>query len=179
MRAMPRAAAKHAPAAQPVARVRTRAGFRQVWDPETKGWIEYRVSAPSLLDALLRDERIDADEFRAGLRFQNSFERAQLGPRYGTIALDAIRVDGGGKWHEPIGGSETARREIEAALEYVNGRGAESLLWLLGMGESVSAFTMRLRSAGRLVHERAVPFMLIVALGALVSFYRSPARAAA
>lgn len=151
-------------------KTRRKAGAVEFYDENAGRWIAV-PTVPSLLDRLRSEEKIGEDLFQAGVRFAVRFQAAGLGVRYGSIAMDAIRVDGGGKWMEPIGGSERARSEVEAALEHVGPFGADCLAWLIGMDESITAFTWRLRSNGRLIHERAVQFALECALGSLASFY--------
>lgn len=151
-------------------KTRRRAGAVEVYDKHEGRWIAI-PTVPGLLDRMRNEGKISEDEFQAGVRFSARFEAAGLGVHYGAIAYDAIRVDGGGVWQEPIGGSEIARAEIINALEYVGGFGGECLYWLLGFHESIADFTWRCRGAGRLIHERAVQFALQVALGSLNSFY--------
>lgn len=151
-------------------KTRRRAGAVEFYDENAGRWIAV-PTVPGLLDRLRSEGKIGEDEFQAGVRFAIRFEAAGLGVHYGSIALDAIRVDGGGKWQEPIGGSEMARAEVEAALAHVGRFGAQCLEWLIGRNEGIAEFTWRLRSNGRLIHERAVQFALECALGGLASFY--------
>lgn len=169
------------PSAQPVARdadevkTRRRGGRLEFFDKHQNRWIERKV-VPSLLDRLARDGSITDEEFSAGVRFNVSFEMAGLGPRYGSIGLDAIIVDGGKAWNEPIGGSTFARAEIDAACDYIGGFGADCLRWVIGMGETIDAFAMRCRAAGRRVEARSVGDVLCTALGTLARYYRRERR---
>lgn len=130
----------------------------------------------SLLRRLHDAKRISDSERAAGERFESQFEVAGLGPRYGSIQPDAIIVDGGRQWAEPMGGSAIARAEIDAALAHVGEFAADCLAWLLGHGEALEAYARRCRANGRFIEERALQFVLIAALGALDSFYRNERR---
>lgn len=156
-------------------KLRRKAGAVEFYDEKQHLWIAV-PTVPSLLDRLRSEGKINDDEFQAGVRFAIRFELAGLSVHYGAIAYDAIRVDGGGVWQEPLGGSEVARAEIEAALAHVGRFGAECLAWLIGMGEGIEAFAWRCRSAGKLIHERAVQYALETALGSLASFYKGERR---
>lgn len=156
-------------------KLRRKAGAVEFYDEQQHKWIAV-PTVPGLLDRLRSESKISEEEFQAGVRFAVRFEVAGMGAHYGAIAYDAIRVDGGGAWCEPIGGSDIARKEIGAALEHVGAFGAECLRWLIGMGESIDAFVWRCRANGRAIHERAVQHALAVALGSLTSFYRAERR---
>lgn len=156
-------------------KLRRRAGAVEFYDEKQAAWIAV-PTVPSLLDRLREENKISDEEFQAGVRFSIRFEIAGLGVRYGAIAYDAIRVDGGGVWQEPIGGSDEARREIARALDHVGGFGAHCLEWMLGRDESIDAFVWRCRSNGRSIHERAVQHVLVTALGSLASHYRREQR---
>lgn len=156
-------------------KLRRKAGAVEFYDEKQHLWIAV-PTVPSLLDRLRSEGKINDDEFQAGVRFAIRFELAGLSVHYGAIAYDAIRVDGGGVWQEPINGSAIARAEIDDALEHVGSFGAVCLTWLIGMGESIDAFVWRCRGNGRAIHERAVQHVLALALGALASFYRRQRR---
>lgn len=156
-------------------KLRRRAGAVEFYDEKAGKWLAVET-VPSLLDRLRMEGKITDDEFQAGVRFSLRFEAAGLGVHYGAIAFDAIRVDGGRVWQEPINGSAIARAEVEAALAHVGRFGADCLAWLIGMDEGIEAFTWRCRSGGRLIHIRAVQHVLVGALGALASFYRAERR---
>lgn len=156
-------------------KLRRKAGSVEFYDEKAGRWIAV-PTVPGLLDRLRSEGKIGEDEFQAGVRFAIRFHAAGLGVHYGAIAYDAIRVDGGGVWQEPLNGSEQARREIEAALEHVGRFGGQCLEWVIGMGEGVEAFAWRLRSNGKIINDRAVQSVLETALGALASFYRAERR---
>lgn len=156
-------------------KLRRKAGAVEFYDEKAGKWIAV-PTVPSLLDRLRSDGKITDEEFQAGVRFSVRFEAAGLGVHYGAIAYDAIRVDGGGVWQEPIGGSDIARSEVEAALAHVGRFGADCLAWLIGMDEEIGRFVWRCRGGGKLIHERAVQFALETALGSLASFYRRERR---
>lgn len=156
-------------------KLRRKAGAVEFYDEKAGRWIAV-PTVPGLLDRLRDEGKIGEEEFQSGVRFAVRFHAAGLSVHYGAIAYDAIRVDGGGIWQEPIGGSEIAKAEIEAALEHVGRPAADCLTWLIGMGEDIGAFVWRCRANGKPVHERAVQHMLCIALGALASFYRRERR---
>ena len=156
-------------------KLRRKAGAVEFYDEKSGKWIAV-PTVPGLLDRLRDEGKIGEEDFQAGVRFAVRFHVAGLGVHYGAIAYDAIRVDGGGVWQEPLGGSEQARREVAAALDHVGAFGAECLRWLIGMGESIDKFVWRCRGNGRPIHERAVQHVLSMALGALTSFYRAERR---
>ena len=105
-------------------------------------------------------------------RFERDFEQARF-RSIGICTWASVRVDGGGA--DPglaAVQAERRRREISAALREVGEPGASVLWHVVGMGESLSAWSLRSGwNGGRRVDPRIAKGILIQALAALARIY--------
>lgn len=105
-------------------------------------------------------------------RFERDFERARF-RSVGICAWATVRIDGGGS--DPglaAVQAERRRRELAAVLRQVGEPGASALWHVVGMGESLSAWSLRSGwNGGRRVDPRIAKGILIQALAALARIY--------
>jgi hypothetical protein len=128
---------------------------------------------------LLRDRVLDAAGgpteplAQAWDRFERDFEQARF-RSVGICTWTSVRIDGGGA--DPgiaAVQAERRRRELAAVLREVGEPGASALWHVVGMGESLSSWSLRSGwNGGRRIDPRIAKGILIQALAALARVYR-------
>lgn len=105
-------------------------------------------------------------------RFERDFEHARF-RSVGICTWANVRIDGGGSDAGLAAvQAERRRRELAAVLRQVGEPGASALWHVVGMGESLSAWSLRSGwNGGRRVDPRIAKGILIQALAALARIY--------
>lgn len=150
---------------------RHRADLIRNVDPDTGGPVQHlRVRDQWPLDRMQASGAIDAEQYEAGRRFRDAFDRASF---HGIKALDPGKpfVQASAVERLPADAVAGARESVNRSLRAVGIVGGDALWYIVGQGDSVAAWVGRRRAAGIPMNQDRALGILTAALSTLAAHY--------
>lgn len=150
---------------------RHRADLIRNVDPDTGGPVQHlRVRDQWPLDRMQASGAIDADQYEAGRRFRDAFDRASF---HGIKAMDPAKpfVQASAVERLPADAVAGARESVNRAISALGPVGGACIWHVVGQGDPVAAWVGRQRAAGIPMNPDRALGILSAALSTLAAHY--------